>query len=127
MSPLPYTSLPLRSILYYLSVTIVFIVFMGYAIFQARFLIEGPIVTLQNTPQTVQEQRIVTLEGTAQNIVFLSLNGRQIYTDKNGYFKEALVLENGYTIATLQAKDRYGRVRSYTEEFVYTPALITSR
>jgi len=94
--------------------------FVGYALFQARFLIEGPVVTLHNLPQVTQTQRTVILEGTAQNIVRITLNGRQIYTDKDGYFKETLVLENGYTIATLQAHDRYGRERSYTQEFVYT-------
>ncbi len=45
---------------------------------------------------------------------------RKIYTDKDGYFKEALVLENGYTVATLQAEDRYGRITKHTEEFVFT-------
>ena len=111
----------LRSILYYVSISLVIALFVGYAVFQARFLIAGPVVTLINPPQTVQTQRLITLEGTVQNIVFLTLNGRQIYTDKSGYFKEDLVLENGYTIATLQANDRYGRSRSYEQEFVYAP------
>ena len=126
MSPLIYKRITLRNILYYVSIFAVACIFIGYAIFQARFLLTGPVLTFENIPETVQTQRVVILEGLAENIVFITLNGRQIYTDKNGYFKEALVLENGYTIATLQAHDRYGRSRSYTQEFVYTPAL-TSR
>ena len=121
MPSLGRTELSLRSILYYLSISLVIALFVGYAIFQARFLIAGPIVTLLHPPQTVQTQRVITLEGNTQNITYLTLNGRQIYTNKDGYFKEALVLENGYTIATLQAHDRYGRSRSYVQEFVYTP------
>jgi hypothetical protein len=87
--------------------------------FQARFILTGPVLTFTNLPEAVQTQRVVKLEGLAENIVFITLNGRQIYTDKDGYFKEALVLENGYTVATVQASDRYGRSRSYTKEFVY--------
>ena len=48
----------------------------------------------------------------------ITLNGRQIFTDKNGNFKEALVLENGYTVATLRAEDRYGRVTHQTQTYV---------
>lgn len=120
MPPLIRREITLRNILYYTGIALVICAFIGYAIFQARFLLTGPVITLQNIPEVVQTERLITLEGTAQNIVYLTLNGRQIYTDKNGYFKEALVLENGYTIATLQAHDRYGRSRSYTQEFVYT-------
>jgi len=94
----------------------------GYTLFQARFLIAGPQITLISEPEGIHSQRFVVLEGTAENIVRMTLNGRQIYTDKNGYFKEGLILENGYTIATLQAYDRYGRTHSYKKEFVYTPA-----
>ena len=120
MSPIIYKGITLRNILYYACVLTVSCLFIGYALFQARFLLTGPVVTLIHSPQTVQSERLIALEGSAENIVYLTLNGRQIYTDKNGYFKEALVLENGYTVATLQAHDRYGRSRSYTQEFVYT-------
>jgi len=120
MSPLFYKGITLRSVLYYAGLFIVASLLLAYALFQARFILTGPTITLPNPPETVQTQRLVMLEGMVQNIVYLTLNGRQIYTDKNGYFKEAVVLENGYTIATLQAHDRYGRSRTYAKEFVYT-------
>jgi len=89
--------------------------------FQARFLITGPQITLTDEPDTRQNERVVTLTGKALNITHLWLNGRQIYTDVNGYFEEALVLENSYTITTLQAKDRYGRETRVVRSFAYTP------
>jgi len=115
----------LRDALYYAVIASIILVFIGYAVFQARFLLTGPTVTFVDPPGTIQTQRQITLKGTAQNIVYISLNGRQIYTDKTGYFKEDLILENGYTIATVSVRDRYGRTRSYTQNFVYTPALTT--
>jgi len=111
----------LRIILYYCAIIFIFLILIGYTAFQARFLLLGPTVSFQNEPESIQTQRQIYLEGTAKNIVEITLNGRQIYTDKTGYFKEALVLENGYTISTISVRDRYGRTRAYTKEFVYTP------
>lgn len=122
MSPFLRT-LTLRALLYYTAVSLCVCFVVGYTLFQARFLIVGPRVAFENEATSVQTERVVTLQGVAENIVKLTLNGRQIYTDKSGYFTEALVLENGYTIATLKAHDRYGRTETYTKQFVYTPAI----
>lgn len=98
------------------------LIFCGYLLWQGRFLLLGPNVTFSQVPALVQESRTVTLQGTAANIVRITLNGREISTTPDGYFAEEIVLENGYTISTITAYDRYGRKRSYTQEFVYTPA-----
>ena len=94
----------------------------SYIIFQARFLIAGPQIALVHEAAILQNNRVITLEGTAVNITHLWLNDRPIFTDEAGYFKEALILENGYTIATLRAKDRYGRETRVIRPYVYTPA-----
>lgn len=121
MNPLLNTKLSLRSLLYYSAVTVALCLVIGYTLFQARFILTGPVIVMGNDPQTVQNQRVVTLEGSTENIVKLALNGRQIFTNKEGEFTETLVLENGYTITTLEAHDRYGRTRTYTQKFVYVP------
>lgn len=92
---------------------------LAYLVFQARFLLQGPIIALDNEPSTLQSERVVMLSGSVKNITRLTLNGRQIFTNELGYFDEALVLENGYTIATLAATDRYGRETNVTRPFVY--------
>ncbi len=93
-----------------------------YVLWQARFLIAGPQITITEEPNRVTDTRIVTLAGQANNITKISLNGRQIFTDPTGYFREALVLENGYTIATIAATDRYGRTTKLERPFIYIPA-----
>jgi hypothetical protein len=113
-----------RSFVYTLLLVLAAGVILAYILFQARFLIQGPQLTLIDEPDSVQNNQVVHLRGTAQNISKISLNGRQIFTDKAGYFDEALVLENGYTIATIQATDRYGRQASIVKQFVYTPTSI---
>ncbi len=107
------------------SFVIVFLV-VGYIIFQARFLIAGPQIVLTSELPTKHNERTVYLSGTAYNITHLWLNDRQIFTDENGHFSQALVLENGYTIATLKARDRFGRETRVERPFVYTPVSIVS-
>lgn len=96
----------------------------SFVVFQARFLIMGPQIVITDAPVGPQNERQIFISGTAYNITHLWLNDRPIYTDAQGNFKEALVLENGYTIATLRAEDRYGRTTKVTRPLVYLPASI---
>lgn len=93
-----------------------------YILYQARFLLIGPQIALTQEVGMQQNMRQVTLNGTASNISRLWLNGRPIFTDRNGHFAAAVILENGYTMTTLTAEDRYGRTTTITRPFVYTPA-----
>jgi hypothetical protein len=114
-----------RSILVFLGSCLLLGLITTYVLFQARFLIAGPQIVLQREPNIVHNERTIYLEGVAYNITHLWLNDRQIFTDEAGHFKEALVLENGYTRATLRAKDRYGRETRVERPFVYTPKSFT--
>ncbi len=89
-----------------------------YVAFQARHLLEGPVIRLISEAPYETSDPTVTLSGTALNITSLSLNGRPIYTNDQGDFTETLVLPKGYTIMTLTAKDRYGRVHSLERTYV---------
>jgi len=99
----------------------------AYVLFQARFLIIGPQLVLTEEATTVVSERQITLAGSAFNISRLWLNDRPIYTDARGNFKEALVLENGYTVTTVRAEDRYGRETTIERSFVYLPASYVPR
>ena len=123
MSPQTAKLCPLRCVIRTLFILGIIGLFGWYLSYQARFILEGPVVEFEELPAFTQSERQVVLEGQARNIVALTLNGREIYTDQSGYFKEALILENGYTVATITARDRYGRTRSYEEAFVYTDPL----
>jgi len=119
------TTLEFKTILKALGIMVLLALITAYVLFQARFLITGPQITLTNEPSSAhQNERVITLEGNTHNITHLWLNDRPIFTDENGNFSEALILENGYTITTLRAKDRYGRETEVVRSFVYTPASI---
>ena len=124
MTGLDTPTLSLRTIVRYALTISLVAILLAYIIFQARFLIQGPKITLVNEPASVENSRTVTLSGYARNITKITLNDRSIFTDTSGYFSEALVLENGYTIATITATDRYGRETRVVRTFVYTPTSI---
>lgn len=93
-----------------------------YVQFQARNIIQGPALTISNSLDTIQHERRITLNGTAHNVVKLTLNGKEIHTDEHGAFSHTLVLEDSYTIMSLNAQDRFGRTTSLIKEFVYIPS-----
>lgn len=113
-----------RSVVYTVLIVVACTLIGLYILYQARFLIGGPQLYLIDEPDSVQNSQLVHLRGKASNISSINLNGRQIFTDKTGYFDEALLLENGYNVTTIQATDRYGRKQSIVKQFVYTPTSI---
>lgn len=120
MRPLRITSITFSQVLTILGFTLLGILFALYLYHQARSFINGPMITLNALP-VMQHERRITLTGETENIVAFYVNGKEIYTDEEGVFAQPIVLENGYTILTLTAKDRFGRHTSLTQEFVYVP------
>ncbi len=87
---------------------VVVLLIIAYALFQARHLISGPIITLiEPIPSTISTSTVV-VHGTAENIVSLSLNGKAMFTTDSGEFKKTVTLPVGYSILTIEAIDRYG-------------------
>ncbi len=121
-----FFQLEFRTILIIIASLVLVLLVVAYILFQARFLIAGPQIVLGHEPGTTHNTRTITLSGTAYNITHLWLNDRPIFTDEVGHFRETLVLENGYTIATLKARDRFGRETRVERPFVYMPVSIIS-
>lgn len=119
--------IPFRTVIKLSVVAMSLLFVLAYVIFQARFLISGPQIALTGDYAFRYNQRQIEITGTAFNISRLWLNDRPIYTNAQGNFKEVIVLENGYTVTTLRAEDRYGRETTATESFVFTPASFVER
>jgi hypothetical protein len=92
----------------------------GYAAFQAEALFLGPRLTIDSPLSGLSTSTsLVTIEGSASNISYLSLNGEKIFTDEQGYFKEKILLSYGYNIVTLSATDRFGRTVTKSLQLIY--------
>jgi len=119
MSPLHPSRFSLATFLKIVLIVGALATLLWYGHFQARFFLDGPQVTLLSPSGTLHHERVIPVAGTAKNITDITLNGKQIYTDEDGNFTESLVLENGYTIMTVEVRDRYGRTSTLSRGLVY--------
>lgn len=82
----------------------------GYGLFEARRLFEGPqIIITSPIDGSATSSSLVTIAGVAHNISFLTINDQPAFTDEVGSFLDRLSLPPGYAIFTVAATDRFGR------------------
>jgi Glucodextranase, domain B len=94
----------------YALLIMLFILLIAYSLYQARALLIGPRIWVES-PQdgSTVENPLVTVEGQSENIAWMSLNDRQIFTDEDGKWSEQLLVSSGLSIMTIKAHDRFGR------------------
>ncbi len=119
MPPLSVQNFTLRKTLRVIAVTILILFVVTYIGYQSQNFITGPSITLSGEYTPIQYEKIIVVEGSTKNIVALTANGKEIHTDEDGHFSHQLVLENGYSITTFTAKDRFGRITTVEREYVY--------
>ena len=109
--------MPRGRLLFYLTLTML-AVFVGYGVFEGRRIVEGPSLTiLSPLDGSATSSTKVVISGRTSNIAFLSLNGKESYTDSRGYFNETLSPPPGYTTVSITARDRFGRQVARTIHF----------
>lgn len=93
------------------AILILFFLILGlYALFQARFLVFGPRIFIETHEDgVVITSPVITLGGRGENVAWLSLNGRPIFMDEDGFWSEKLIVSTGTSIMTVEAQDRFGR------------------
>ena len=96
------------------------LIVLGYSYGRTRDIVAGPrIEVMAPKVETPVSNSLIQIEGRATNVAFLTLNGREIFTDEMGYFKETVLLSYGYNILTIYARDKFGRGVEKTIELVY--------
>lgn len=86
------------------------VVFGAYWLYKSWNFLEGPKIFIESPKnyQTVSDSYL-EITGKAKNIAMLYLNGRQIFTDETGFFKEGLLLARGYNIIEVAGRDKFNR------------------
>lgn len=96
------------------------IVFLLYVLFQTRFIILGPRISiLSHSDGFVSSSPNITIRGKATNIAWISLNGRQIFINEKGFWEETLLLAQGVSIMSIEARDRFGRKTTKNLRIIY--------
>jgi hypothetical protein len=98
----------------------ILVLILGYALFNARQLINGPEIIIKS-PENGRSFNTPFIEifGEAKNTSFISMNGRTIYINENDEFKEKLLLPPGTSIIKIDARDRFERSTEVTLWYTY--------
>ncbi|MEK7390707.1 MAG: hypothetical protein AAB635_01045 [Patescibacteria group bacterium] len=92
----------------------------GYALYESRNLLRGPIIIIETPVNGATSNTSVTdIKGVAKNIVRISLNDRNISVDESGMFQEKFALFGGRNIIKVSAEDRFGRQTESLVEILY--------
>jgi len=104
---------PLRTLLIWGSALFVCILFVGYGLFEARRLIEGPRIVI-DTPKDGEtlSDPMVHISGNVQNAAFLSINDVPVLADAQGNFDTELTPPPGYEVFKISATDRFKRTKT---------------
>ncbi len=110
-----------KNIKWWLRIGLFGILFIGISAFtylKMNFLVRGVEIIATLDHQGVSP--VAEIVGNAKNAVFVSLNGREIFIDKNGDFSETVALLPGLSVVTLEAEDKFGKAMEKKFEVMYT-------
>lgn len=110
----------IKKVIKFTGLSFIACVLIAYSFYQARFLLEGPQVAVWD-PQdgSIVFQSVLDIQGEAKNISKLSLDGRQIFVNEQGVFKERILLSEGMNAITFNAQDKFGRETQKTIELFF--------
>ncbi|MFA6459578.1 MAG: hypothetical protein WCV79_04285 [Candidatus Paceibacterota bacterium] len=88
-----------------------------FAYCKMSFVLNG--VQIQANIEHEDNTPLATINGKAQNATYISLNGREIFIDKDGSFSEKIALIPGFSVITIDAMDKFGKEKEKTFQLVY--------
>ncbi len=103
----------------YIVLGLFFLVVLGYAYYAAQGILFGPLISVVSEVEETREPFIL-VQGQADRIASLSMNGRTISVTEAGVFEEPYLLAPGYNRIVLDAVDLYGRKSNQVIEIIYT-------
>ncbi len=100
-----------------LSCAFLFILIGVFTYMKMDFIFRGVKITASINKSEVSP--LVKVLGKAKNATYISLNGREIFIDKDGNFTENIALLPGLSVITLSAEDKFGHVDEKKLEVMY--------
>ncbi|MBP9771829.1 MAG: hypothetical protein KBD16_02820 [Candidatus Pacebacteria bacterium] len=102
-------------------ITVAVVLVLGYTAFEARGLVRGPIITIENPlPGTTSTEPLIHIIGKAENISAIMMNGRPIFISEEGRIDEPVALLSGYNEVYFVGTDRFGKQNTLILPLTYT-------
>lgn len=99
-----------------MSCVILFAVIMVFSYEKMCFLFKG--VKIEARIEQKDTSSLALIKGVAAKATYITLNGREIFIDKNGNFSESIAMLPGFSIVTLNARDKFGKTAEKKFEVV---------
>jgi hypothetical protein len=93
-----------------------FLIIMVFGYEKMFFIFEG--VKIEAVMENSDESTLSVIKGQATKATYITLNGREIFIDKDGNFSESIAVLPGFSIVTLQARDKFGKTAQKKFEIV---------
>lgn len=111
----------IRSNLKFSIITVLAMAIIFYAYFETSEVLSGPtleVISPKNGYSSPSE--LVEISGNVKNVSYMYLNGRPIFADTSGFFKEKITLSKGYNSIFIETQDRIGNKKSEILELVFS-------
>ena len=99
-----------------ISCVMLFVVITIFSYEKMCFVFRG--VKIEASIAKKNDSSLATVSGKASKATYISLNGREIFIDKDGNFSELIAVLPGFSIVTLDAHDKFGKTASKKFELV---------
>jgi hypothetical protein len=104
------------------------VIFAGYVYIQTSAFLKGAEITVASPRNgSTVEDGVINLKGQAKNISWISVNGRSIFVDEDGFFSEKEVLQEGYNVLVIEAGDKFGNKDREVLQIIYQSKLVTNK
>ncbi len=99
-----------------ISCVLLFVIIGIFSYEKMCFVFKG--VEIEATMEQKDSSSLAFIKGTAPKATFISLNGREIFIDKEGNFSETISILPGFSVITIDAKDKFGKTAEKKFEIV---------
>ena len=100
-----------------LTTIVVFIFVVGYLFYQLSFLMHPPKLTVfEPANDMAAAQSAIVVSGRSEPGVKLTINGQEVYINKDGGFSQEVNLNQGLNLIVISAVNRFGKSSSETRK-----------
>lgn len=99
------------------SCVMLFIVIGFFAYSKMAFIWKG--VQIEANLERSSTSPLAHINGKAKHATLITLNGREIFIEKDGSFSEPIVLIPGFSVISINTKDKFGNNKEKKFELVY--------
>ena len=108
------------------AVALLLVGFFSYIGFQVNHIIQSPQLVIDSpSDNLITSRQVVEIKGQVESESHLTVNGQDVYADKNGNFNEVIGLQPGINFISFSAKKKYSREKVIVRKVLVSNGKVT--